>query len=504
MAPRHVVIFALSLSSCLEFGELGRTNPYDRYSAYDYDGDGVPNNQDIFPTDPFEWADTDGDGVGDNADNCPEIPNSSQRDLDMDGLGDVCDSDRDGDGVPNEMDLYPDDPAESADSDGDGLPDNQDNCPFVPNPQQEDQDQDGEGDACDDDIDGDGIPNATDCAPTEDNRLPCGLCATGTQVCQGAVLTCDDPLSSEPPPGTACGGICNSATYRCSGAGMACIDPWQSEGVCLFCEASTWSWLTGSNWSQATTFDLHDAGDGTVTDNVTQLTWLACPIAQDAVTCHTPQLLTHQEVLTACSTLTLGGLTWRLPRADEILTVLDFTQGRLAPPFGSYAQTWIQRGSQLAWLTSDGEIIAAPAGATAVARCVSDSNAAGPALLATARAELTSNNVYVDGVTQLQWSAAEAGTAEQAEDQCSALSAAGHEDWRVPQAHELASLSNWCGSLSTGASEALAPSGYFGLPSEPVWSATAVGGEQWVLDAINGMLLRQAPADTASVMCVRP
>jgi hypothetical protein len=45
------------------------------------------------------------------------------------------------------------------DSDGDGIVDNQDNCPDEPNEDQSDIDQDGTGDACDDDIDGDGLKN---------------------------------------------------------------------------------------------------------------------------------------------------------------------------------------------------------------------------------------------------------------------------------------------------------------------------------------------------------
>ncbi len=59
-------------------------------------------------------ADTDGDGVFDQVDNCPLTPNQDQLDFDGDGTGDVCDSDRDGDGVENDQELIdntaPDDP----------------------------------------------------------------------------------------------------------------------------------------------------------------------------------------------------------------------------------------------------------------------------------------------------------------------------------------------------------------------------------------------------------
>ena len=59
--------------------------------AGDRDGDGIPDQYDAFPDDPNDAYDFDQDGVGDNAD-----------------------PDRDGDGVDNNADFYPDDPAQSA------------------------------------------------------------------------------------------------------------------------------------------------------------------------------------------------------------------------------------------------------------------------------------------------------------------------------------------------------------------------------------------------------
>ena len=59
----------------------------------------------------------------------------------MDGRGDICDGDIDGDGIPNLS--Y--------------------NCLMVPNNlNQSDYDGDGIGDVCDNDVDGDGAPNVTD------------------------------------------------------------------------------------------------------------------------------------------------------------------------------------------------------------------------------------------------------------------------------------------------------------------------------------------------------
>ncbi len=106
----------------------------------DIDGDGLDNLTDPCPmregdpTEDTEWCspDTDGDGIPDygfSSDNCPGVHNPEQWDTDLDGAGDACDPDLDGDGVGNL----------------------QDNCNGVFNFEQIDADRDGRGDeGCDD------------------------------------------------------------------------------------------------------------------------------------------------------------------------------------------------------------------------------------------------------------------------------------------------------------------------------------------------------------------
>ncbi|MEE2779310.1 MAG: hypothetical protein VYE15_02220 [Myxococcota bacterium] len=155
----------------------------------DDDGDGLVNKVELLltgtrPDDP----DTDGDGLGDllEVGNNPSEPADSDED-DANNAVESAVKDSDCDGAPDQndnpnWDNEPDavgvpDPEQPgsclADSDQDGVPDTDDNCRDIPNPTQENSDEDGFGDSCDLcpegpddlDLDEDGIPDTCDLCP---------------------------------------------------------------------------------------------------------------------------------------------------------------------------------------------------------------------------------------------------------------------------------------------------------------------------------------------------
>ncbi|WP_286761153.1 thrombospondin type 3 repeat-containing protein [Salegentibacter sp. UBA1130] len=94
------IVLNLTWSQIMESVREDGTIDYFHILFCDDDDPGNGNGEECDPQDPA--ADCDNDTIPNGQDNCPATPNTDQADLDEDGIGDVCDSDIDGDDILNE------------------------------------------------------------------------------------------------------------------------------------------------------------------------------------------------------------------------------------------------------------------------------------------------------------------------------------------------------------------------------------------------------------------
>jgi hypothetical protein len=232
-----------------------------------------------------------------------------------------------------------------------------------------------------------------------------------------------------------------------------------STGTCAPCGTHRWACWTMPNpasTGQPNPASYRDNGDGTVTDNVTCLTW-------QKTASSTKYTVTDGRAY--CATLGAG---WRLATRVELASVNDFTSsgskfpGPLAGPAAFYktGSEWVLTTKQIgagagtdygwAYNFSDGIVSNARSGATADnVRCVrgggDDAFDTAPGALAVAppnQYTVVATGEVRDNYTGLVWqqdySAATMAWTDAA-GYCAGLTTGGHT-WRVPSLRELATL----------------------------------------------------------------
>lgn len=74
-------------------------------------------------------------------------------------------------------------------------------------------------------------------------------------------------------------------------------------------------------------YTYQDNGDGTVRQNETNLIWQKCTIGKSGNNCGTGASVyyTRNNAINACSALTLAGKQWRLPKLEELMSLIKDT-----------------------------------------------------------------------------------------------------------------------------------------------------------------------------------
>ncbi len=234
-----------------------------------------------------------------------------------------------------------------------------------------------------------------------------------------------------------------------------------------------------------------DNRDGTVTDANTNLVWQK---SEDAVA------RTWANASPYCDNLFLGGYAdWRLPRVDELATLVDYAQyPALDPAFGTLrgAGFWsinfaASNPRTHAWFVDflDGGVVPYFQSSVSYVRCVRG----GPfwsfdpserlSLLRLTRSEILSHG-YV-------WQKADDGVPrnlQNAQSYCAALSLDGLDDWRLPSIAEMETIADYTTYGPSVQHEFLRT-----IQPRAFWSASTVSRFQTTIDMVDGRLGGCAP-----------
>ncbi|OON99856.1 MAG: hypothetical protein ATN35_10760 [Epulopiscium sp. Nele67-Bin004] len=96
-------------------------------------------------------------------------------------------------------------------------------------------------------------------------------------------------------------------------------DSYDKDGNIITVDASSTYYGQDAQYYDSMPFSYTDNGDGTITDNSTGLMWQQIPVDYK---------MTWSEAVEFCENLELGGYDdWRLPTADELFSLSDFSEG---------------------------------------------------------------------------------------------------------------------------------------------------------------------------------
>jgi hypothetical protein len=215
--------------------------------------------------------------------------------------------------------------------------------------------------------------------------------------------------------------------------------------------------------AEGATMSYTDNGDGTVTDEVTGLTWQQVPSADD---------MTWQEAIDYANALELGGYDdWRVPTAKELYSIADFDSGwpYLDTDYFSLASGEVTKDEQY-WTSNHyvGTTVEggpdAAFGVNAVtghikAYAAESGGPVGGKYVRAVRGDTYGENVFVDNgdatvtdeSTALMWAQSDDGVELNWEDALAYANDSelgGYSDWRLPNVKELHSIVDYSKSPS--------------------------------------------------------